>query len=158
VLADQPVEVHLAVYAEIMSGVKNKMLLEQYSFSRTMMFVLQETKPFALVVRLGFALNSGRKSVGDAAPPAATTSATNVVDAGAMADMAEQKKALRAEVGAHNKTKTELAQKTARIARLEEELRHIRAQAAPPTPPKRERSPDRRRSGAYDHNSRTRRN
>ena len=69
-----------------------------------------------------------------------------------------RRKALRAEVGAHNKTKNELAQKTARIARLEEELRHVRAQVAPPASPKRERPPDRRRSGAYDPNSRTRRN
>ena len=50
-------------------------------------------------------------------------------------------RALRAEVGAHNKTKNELAQKTARVARLEEELRQIRAQAAPCAPPKWERAP-----------------
>ena len=68
------------------------MLLEQYNSSSAMMFVLQETKPLALVVRLGFALNFGRKSAAAAAPPAATTSATSVVDAGAVADLAEQKK------------------------------------------------------------------
>jgi len=47
VLADQPVEVHLTVYSEIMR-VKNNMLLEQYSFSSAMTFVLQETTPLAL--------------------------------------------------------------------------------------------------------------
>ena len=40
VLADQPLEVHLAVYAEIMSGAKSRMLLEQCSFSSAMMLVL----------------------------------------------------------------------------------------------------------------------
>ena len=133
------------------------MLLEQYNFSSAMMFVLQETKPLALVARLGFTLTPGRKSTVAAATPAAPTSTTSVVDAGAAADLAEQKKALKAEVGAHNKTKNELAQKTARIARLEDELRQIRQQAAQRTLQKRERSPDRRRSGDHDHYSRARR-
>ena len=157
VLADQPVEVHLSVYAKIMSGVKNKMLLEQYNFSSAMMFVLQETKPLALVARLGFTRTPGRKSTVAAATPAAAASSTSVVDNGAATELAEQKKALKAEVGAHNKTKNELAKKTARVARLEDELRQIRHQATQRTPQKRERSPDRRRSGDHDHYSRARR-
>jgi len=134
------------------------MLLEQYSFSSAMMFVLQETKPLALVARLGFTLTSGRKSTVAAATLAAVKSNTSAVDAGAATELAEQKKALKAEVSAHNKTKNELAQKTARIARLEDELRQMRQQAAQRTPQKRERSPDRRRSGDHGHYTRTRRN
>jgi len=56
-----------------------------------------------------------------------------------------------------NKTKNELAQKTARIVRLEDVLRQIRQQAAQRTPQKRGRSPDRRRSGDHDHYSRAKR-
>jgi len=67
---------------------------------------------------------------------------------GAATELAEQKKALKAEISAHNRTKNELAQKTARIARP----------AAQRTTQKRERSPDRRRSGDHDHYSRTRQN
>ena len=116
--------------------------------------MLQETKPLILVARLGFSLNPGRKSAAAATTPAATTSTTGVVDdgavdAGAVTDLVEQKKALKAEVGAHNKTKNELPQKTARTARLEDELRQIKQHAAQRTPQKRDLSPDRRRSGDH---------
>ena len=157
VLADQPVEVHLSVFAEIMSGVKDKMLLEQYNFSSAVMFVLQETKPFALVARLGFTLKTGRKSTAASAKPAGAAGTTGVADVSAAAELAEQKKALKLEVTMHRQTKNDLAQKTAKIAKLEDELRQARQQTARRTPQKRERSPDRRRSGERDHYSRAKR-
>ena len=136
-------EVHLAVFAEVMSTVKNKIVLEQYNFASALHYVLNETKPLALAARLGFTLRSGRKAAATPSAPFAAAAGGNKADVSQRE--AELAKELKKEIGEHNRAKSELAQLKAKTTRLEAELKEARAKNS--STYKRDRSPDRRQSG-----------